>query len=1032
MKINKKKFNFRRLFHSLMLFFLSLGIVIAPLTIAFSAPSGSLSTEISQYISVTDGSPTKGTTKLDNNSITLSVEDDWLGRTQSQSAIITSIKEDILLTFEIEISFENATDNTSASIDGKKYSPGLHTFNKGLNLNDTIELLAVSGDGKLGTQRSMIKIFNISITKKLSFTTTFMTPQNGSYTVNGTVLNANSEPLVLTNFSTYSYILTATPNENCDFLSWIKVLPSGKSEKISREATFTFYADADCSIYPEFSDFAQFTVGNSTFLEFKDAIDFANSSSDKLIVVSTTGKIKEGINYLIPSGVSLLIPHNETKEIIKEFPSEDLLHLTPNENVKSYSKPNIYRKLIIPTNTNIIFESKTTLGINAYISDTMSYNTYPSESVGALELQGNATIELKSGAEMFCFGYAYGEGIINARDGSIVNELFQIGDFRGGTATTGMLGKSQKVFPFSQYFVQNVECRLRIYGGAKEKLHASFNVSKLHVNTIVSFIGTDGMFKITGGSLQYIERSYDATNDFINFIVNGDVELSSIIVQISTSKIDSKDYVLPINNNMIIHVIDGTIKIEQDLALLPGSKLLLDENTSLTFGVNKSLYVYDSSDWIGKNFISANRDLVQLPYCATKNGKPVTRNPKLLEDAEILLDGSITVNNGGAMYTTLGGANVHSVKGTGNLSCTEGSGTQTITYQGVQVGTDVTYSEIPINNAKLKNDVKYEGTDLEYTLTDGFTQSVSFIYQIDKWVNTSFIATEKDITFINSKTGETYKTVYTPGKSFTFPTAQEAGFANPNEKISLWKVDQLGKFKPGYIYEKMPDLGNIEAHSIYGGWSEIEGNWHYLDPNTGNYATGLMKLESYDNTGVKIYKFSNEGRVETEFTNVYLNPLDNETYYIKNGVVQENYGLLRIFSLDQSFYYYYFGNSNTAYKNGIYYISTNTNDLLCPGYYEFDSQGRIVREYEPLEYTALPTISNDKCYIDGIAVPYGLFNEGDYYYYAKNDATIVKNETYYVSKLNGLNIINEGLYYFDELGRLCNENLNVITKGGTL
>ena len=222
------------------------------------------------------------------------------------------------------------------------------------------------------------------------------------------------------------------------------------------------------------------------------------------------------------------------------------------------------------------------------------------------------------------------------------------------------------------------------------------------------------MFNLTSG---YVVKKYDTKTDRLIVEANGDVTFSSINMTVGTSSINSKNYDLPINSNLTVHVRSGKITMGQDLALLPGSKIIIDEGAEgvLKSGIN--MYVYDADEW-GGYAGPGNKKLIPLTYAP---GRTYTRAEKDLVDAEIIINGTVDASKG-YVYTTAGGANVHST-GTGKAMIQPG--TQTITYQLVQ---NTGYTEIPLTSAKLKN---ADGSCMTTDYTSG-----TYNYTDGAWVKT--------------------------------------------------------------------------------------------------------------------------------------------------------------------------------------------------------------------------------------------------------------------------------------------------------
>ena len=136
--------------------------------------------------------------------------------------------------------------------------------------------------------------------------------------------------------------------------------------------------------------------------------------------------------------------------------------------------------------------------------------------------------------------------------------------------------------------------------------------------------------------------------------------------------------------------------------------------------------------------------------------------------------------------------------------------------------------------------------------------------------------------------------------------------------------------------------------------------------------------------------------------------------------------------------YYFFGQSNTAYRNGSYFIP-NADKLghFFPGSFKFDNKGKLISVVSSGSVSTDMTkyIDDGKLKIDGVIAGIGLFELTDgYIYYAKDDGSIVKNSTCYVSKVNDVkdasnNPIKAGLYWFDAEGHLCDSLMRPIYKG---
>ena len=449
---------------------------------------------------------------------------------------------------------------------------------------------------------------------------------------------------------------------------------------------------------------ATFSVGSQTYSDLNDAITAAQSGTDKTIVVATDGSLSG--SYTIPAGVTLLVPFDDANTLYKETPTA----------TRKAAAAKAYRKLVLAADAALTVEGAISVG-GQYYSAGGSQIGGMVGNYGHLWLNTGAAITVKSGGALYAWGFVSGNGAVAAESGAKVYEWFQIGDFRGGRATMCM---GNNVFPFSQYFIQNIESPLTIYSGAEEILYTDIYASDSQNGASVTFIGNSGMFKVLSGSLT---KQYDAAQDRMVYTVDGKAELNSLSINSGALRVDSSEYVLPITNNMTLHITPrSSITTNQDIALLPGVQVYVDKAAELTIAARKKAYIYDSDQWTDQNYVNPNAKFKSVLYSPTKS---YTRTNADLVDA--LVDVNGTVIAAGAIYTTKSGADVCSSQKTGRYIMKATSGTETITYQYTQSGSNVTSHDIGIDPIRLKND------DGSYTDTKGAAQD-QYNFEVDKWL----------------------------------------------------------------------------------------------------------------------------------------------------------------------------------------------------------------------------------------------------------------------------------------------------------
>lgn len=491
---------------------------------------------------------------------------------------------------------------------------------------------------------------------------------------------------------------------------------------------------------------------------------------------------------------------------------------------------------------------------------------------------------------------------------------------------------------------------------------------------------------------------------------------------------------------MSIIIGSGTsVNINQDLLFLPGSKLIVEEGATLNISENKKIYLYDKNSWINKKYSANRTDFVEIYYSPTKNHN---RTKQDLVNAELNINGIISVENKAGIYTTNASenyANVYSSNGTGKImfnSELEDSITDNQLNWDNGVETNTLY---PLY---LRNSVnKIENSNDSYCyLFDEKPLAGKVIYfdvALNKWMKKSNITSSYTINFLdqNDASAKVSK-IYTTGDKLIFPTSDDElfnAFKYKGYKVKKRKIEGVGIYDAGKEYI-LTSSRNLDAYALYGGWVDLNGEKYYIDYETGDYYKGLKKVD-YDNE-IKICKFKEDGTFDLGYTGTYLNPVDNKYYFIESGVVKEKGFYKYASSLTSNDYNYVFvSDDNTLLKGGTYYINIDdkTSSILPSGTYNFDANGLIIKEdkdtssyNEDNVYVKNIDNNGDSAFINGIRVGIGLFKDGNYLKYADSKGFIVKNSTYYVSKINNINDIKEGLYYFDNEGRMYDESFTLI------
>ena len=548
------------------------------------------------------------------------------------------------------------------------------SFSMELAAGGTVEVEIESGSTSADTKITMT---NVKLVADVSATVTFQPAENGSYTVDGRNI---TEVYTHTQSSMTAYQVEATPAEGCRFKGWYDVA-SGKC--ISTDAKTALNFDSDRTITARFvsKELALFEAGGQIFDDLNDAIAEAQKKLPATITLAESGKITG--NYTIPSTVTLLIPFDEAKTCYTSTPTA--ITSTP------AAKP--FRTLTMAAGSSLTLANRAAISIGGqYYAPSGGASGKMVGPYGYIKMESGSAITVQSGANLYAWGFISGSGSVTVQSGGSVYEWYQVLDFRGGTATSNM---GNKVFPFSQYAVQNVEVPLTLHAGASETVYTAVYAMRKINPTSIPFIGDKGMFKIVSGSLT---KAYDGATDRIHYTIDGVAEVNSLNLKLAGASVSSSSYVLPLTNNMTINLVTGSkLTINQTAALLPGVETTIAKGAELVVSNGKSIYIYDRDEWI------ANAYTCKGNFCAVgyAPGKNYNRSVKDLIDAKVDVNGTLTAIGG--IYTTASGADICSSEGTGVYSQQGGPGTETTTYQYTQSGSDVTAHKITITPAKLHN-----------------------------------------------------------------------------------------------------------------------------------------------------------------------------------------------------------------------------------------------------------------------------------------------------------------------------------------
>lgn len=617
------------------------------------------------------------------------------------------------------ISFTYKAEGYSTfSIDGSSVASG--TYSVTLDGLSSVKLITIKADKKETATLTLTDISYTPVASEIDVNIKYDSAF-GIVTANGASVEANSNVVI----GTAGVELTATPIDGAEFIGWVDENGFIRSQS----ATYTQVPDMFTTLEALFyKDSKPFFMVDDKYI-FSD-LNTAASSGTKIVLMRNA--ILPAGDYTIPSGRTLLIPFDAENTMYTDEPigvnknaGDGITGIGQSNRKADYQSPVAYRTLIMQEGANIIVNGTINLSAKHYAGDTQpnSRGGAPTGNVSFIEMSKNSSITVNNGGKLYAWGYITGEGNVTAESGAEVYEYFQFADFRGGSQTSLMVEgqESYRVFPLSQYYVQNIEVPLTIRSGAAENTYTSLIAGGRVSGSGVKFFGdgvnNKGMFNLESG---HVIKRYDGAHDRLVVDLYGKMSVDPLNIKIATYDINSSAYELPINNNITINVREGSeVVINQNISLLPGAEIRIDEGAVGRLKSGVKAFVYDVDEW-GTYCSSRNVRFCPVVYAP---GRTYTRTEADMVDGEVILNGTFDASTG-YVYTTESGANIYS-EGTGIIKMQ--SGADTITHQVIQANPpeDSNYVPISVTNAKLKNN---DGTYLEY---DG--KHSEFYYSNNMW-----------------------------------------------------------------------------------------------------------------------------------------------------------------------------------------------------------------------------------------------------------------------------------------------------------
>ena len=494
-------------------------------------------------------------------------------------------------------------------------------------------------------------------------TVTYKLPEHGTYSVTyqndavkHDVTSADYvKPITSTDQADFVLTLSApTPASGYQFQGW-KV----NEEIVSCKTSFTTSigvtgSQVEAVFVP--TETQNYKVGDVYFNELNTALSVAGTTIDSKVVTLLHDITLDAGEYTIPAGVTFLVPHKADFFELQETP--EIVNTT--EVLSAYRTLTLKPGVTITCNGNICVSAKI---MSAGGGNKSAYTT---GECGVINMVSGGHIELNSGANLYCWGYIKGQdmdqgnntvgtGTVTANAGSVVWENFELGDWRGGTASLDIYNNNyydhRKLFPFQSYAIQNIEIPTTFNHGSTLRTYTVIHTSFGNHGVVFAMIGSgECMFKLYDAN-SVVRTWYDATTDLTCYELNGTAKLDQLTVNIYVS-MSSKDFILPVSNSMHI-ILNDNLDLLNPLMAQAGS--IIEIKPTATVNLTSELYLYDVDEWglyIHNYYFRSFNNLTSHKDRGAEDSKAG------LDDAKLIVDGVFNINTGGKIYATAGGANV--------------------------------------------------------------------------------------------------------------------------------------------------------------------------------------------------------------------------------------------------------------------------------------------------------------------------------------------------------------------------------------
>jgi len=403
-------------------------------------------------------------------------------------------------------------------------------------------------------------------------------------------------------------------------------------------------------------------IGTTGYTKLEDAIAYANNNpSEELVIFMQNNYTLPAGYYTLPAKATLVIPmsDDQAKEI-NDFPQRIVFNDLNRQG--AYEQPTEFRRLTFAPGVNIDVFGAIEMTCTQLASNE-AYTSQPTGPYGHLVMEEGSHMTLMANSELRAWGFMTGKGETDARRDARVREMFQMGDWKGAFTSvkiTGMIpddfplqigdDSDKKIFPVTQYFIQNIESPVKYHPGSvlstsaavSEGINMGGGISVSMMAPDIKVVGLanrtsgvndDAIFLLDNGAdadNTWVRKWYDSEHDIQVYDINSKASIGSMEIDLGDLslmgytipvRLNSAHFDLPLTSNFKIHLLSGTMDFLQNTSLLPGAEVEVDKESTVTVAMDDdekdeydawvdggkegdapvsytgALYVYDADQW---------------------------------------------------------------------------------------------------------------------------------------------------------------------------------------------------------------------------------------------------------------------------------------------------------------------------------------------------------------------------------------------------------------------------------------------------